>query len=99
MNVPPLITAAVSATANAPSDRFPRKYFWRNPALRLATRLASTPIPSETRVKTTRATSVAGWAWTAAALFMQAALPDVGLELRGVVLTEVVVGHEEPGEP
>ena len=27
MNVPPLMTAAVSATENAPSERFPRKYF------------------------------------------------------------------------
>ena len=62
MKVPPLITAAVSATANAPSDRFPRKYFWRKPDFLLATRFATTPRPSETIVKITSATSVAGCA-------------------------------------
>ena len=33
MKVPPLITAAVSATANAPSERLPRKYFVEEPRL------------------------------------------------------------------
>src|SRR4051794_17328818 len=98
MNVPPLMTAAVSATANAPSERFPRKYFSRNVPLRCA-KLATTPRPREISVKRTSAISVGGSAWMAETLFMQASLADVLLELGRVVLAEVVVGHHEPGEP
>src|SRR4051812_33101032 len=98
MKVPPLITAAVSATAKAPSERLPRKYFWRKFPLRPA-RLATTPSPSEIRVKSSSATSVGGWAWIAAALPMEPALADVALELGRVVAAQVVVGHVEAGEP
>src|SRR3954463_8407110 len=98
MNVPPLMTAAVSATANAPSERFPRKYFSRKLPLRCA-KLATTPSPSEIRVKRTSAIRVGGWAWIAGALFIQASRADVGLEFGRMVLAEVVVGHHEPGEP
>src|SRR5947209_2301879 len=99
MNVPPLITAAVRATDKAPSDRLPRKYFWRNPALRLATRFATTPRPSDTSVKITSASRVAGWAWIASALGIDDPFPDVPFQLGRVVPAQVVVDHEEPREP
>src|SRR4051812_31036408 len=98
MNVPPLMTAAVSATANAPSERLPRKYFSRKLPLR-CTRLATTPSPSEIRVNRTSAIKVGGWAWIACALFIQVSRPDMGLQLGCTVLAEVVVGHHESGEP
>src|SRR3954452_18187754 len=98
MNVPPLMTAAVSATANAPSDRLPRKYFSRKVPLRWA-KLATTPRPSEIKVNSTSAIIVGGCAWMAATLFMHPPLADVPLKLRRVVLAEVVVDHEESGEP
>src|SRR5262245_37455227 len=98
MNVPPLMTAAVKATANAPSDRLPRKYFSRKLPLRWA-KLATTPRPSEISVNSTSATSVGGCAWMAATLFMEAPFPDLLLQLGRVVLAEVVVGHHEAGEP
>src|SRR3954447_19667681 len=98
MNVPPLITAAVSATANAPSERLPRKYFSRKLPLRPAM-FATTPRPSEISVNSTSAISVGGCAWIAATLFMQASLADVLLELVGVVGAQVVVDHVEPRKP
>src|SRR5215213_1470059 len=99
MNVPPLMTAAVSATENAPSERLPRKYFRRKLPWRPA-RLATAPMPSEASVKRIRATSVGGCAWIAPASIMGAApLPDVGLQLGRVVRAQVVVGHGEPREP
>src|SRR5262249_49372711 len=98
MNVPPLITAAVSATAKAPSDRLPRKYFSRKLPFRPAT-LATTPRPSEISVKRTSAINVGGWAWIALTLFMQAPLPDVLLELVGVILPQLIVGHVESRKP
>src|SRR4051794_18421639 len=101
MNVPPLITAAVSATANAPSERLPRKYLRRNPAFRLATRLATTPRPSETSVKSTSAPIIAGCVSgiSGLAMVLLSRLADVGIELGRVVAAEVVLGHREPGEP
>src|SRR5262249_30306586 len=61
-------------------------------------KFANTPRASETRVKITSAIRVGGWAWSAAALPMRPPLADVALQLRRVVLAEVVVGHVEPGE-
>src|SRR4051812_6744883 len=98
MNVPPLITAAVRATANAPSERLPRKYFSRKAPFRPAM-FATTPRPSEIKVNRTSAIRVGGWAWIALALFMQASLADVLLELLAVVGAQVVVGHVESREP
>src|SRR3954453_9606878 len=98
MNVPPLITAAVSATANAPSERLPRKYFSRNVPFFCA-KLATTPRPSEITVKRTSAIRVGGCAWIADTLFIESSRADVVLELGRVVLAQVVVGHDEPGEP
>src|SRR5262245_26997852 len=98
MNVPPLITAAVRATANAPSERLPRKYFSRNDPFRWA-KLATTPRPSEISVNRTSAINVGGWAWIACALFIPPPRADVLLELGRAVLAEVVVTHHEPGEP
>src|SRR3954469_6160963 len=98
MNVPPLMTAAVSATANAPSERLPRKYFSRKLPLRCA-KLATTPRIREITVKRTRAIRVGGWAWIACALFMESPRADVFFKLGRVVLAQVVVDHDEPGEP
>ena len=67
--------------------------------LALGARLATTPRPSEISVKSTSATSVGGWAWIALGVIHADPLPDVALELGGVVLAQVVVGHVEPGEP
>src|SRR4051812_2733186 len=98
MNVPPLMTAAVKATANAPSERFPRKYFSRKLPFR-CTRLATTPSPSEITVNRPRAIRVGGCAWIACALFIEPSRADLRLEVGRVVLAEVVVGHDEAGEP
>src|SRR5262249_42469214 len=98
MNVPPLMTAAVSATANAPSDRLPRKYFSRKLPFRSA-KLATTPRPSEIKVKSTSAIKVGGCAWIPVTLSMQASLANVLLELGCVILAEFVVLHEVPREP
>src|SRR5207237_9527029 len=87
-----------SATANAPSERLPRKYFSRNDPLRSAN-LATTPSPSEISVKSTRPINVGSSAWTAPALFMPPPFADVLFELGRVVLAQVVVGHEDAGEP
>src|SRR5262245_7457408 len=92
------MTAAVSATAKAPSDRFPRKYRLRKPALRLAARLATTPSPSDIAGKIAKAISGPGWSVVTIALFIAGRLPDVGLQLGRVVGPQVVVGHHESRE-
>src|SRR5262245_17320754 len=94
MNVPPLCTVAVSARAQAPRARFPRKYASRNRP-RAEARAAS--VPSQTEATTTP-NSVArapqpGVA-TAAARASRSGIIRVLAQL-----AELVVAHEPPREP
>src|SRR3954470_20919415 len=97
-NVPPLITAAVRATATAPIERFPRKYFFRKSALLVATRLATTPSPSEIRVNSRRAITGPQWPWRGSSV-MRHPFADLALQVGGVVAAEVVLAHHETDEP
>src|SRR5437879_5754773 len=90
MNVPPLWTVAVSARAQAPSVRFPRKYASRNRP-RAVTREAS--VPSHTDATTTP-NSVARAPQSA----------DGAASASGIVhvlahVAELLVAHESPREP
>src|SRR4051794_39695697 len=89
MNVPPLWTVAVSASAQAPSPRSPRKYDRRKPPR--AARDASVPSQTEATTTPNNVTS--------------APQPAVGAPIGSgivrapAVLAQVVVSHEPPREP
>src|SRR5262245_21733695 len=94
MKVPPLWTVAVSARAQAPSPRFPRKYASRN---RPRATARDARVPSQTDATTTpnsvaRAPQPADGA---------VAVGASGSAIARVLtpLAEVLVGHEPPREP